>query len=87
MVFGSQCFLGMAFHYASNTRPDFLLSQLMLNSSLTPTTIAKYHKKKYGIFSDERRDPYLEIRPEGEHMVDLILVTFVFVEKTRQDNE
>lgn len=59
-------------------------SQLILNSTYNdpnPTIIAKYHKKKYGVLSDERRDAYLEIRPEGEHMVDLILVTFIFAEK------
>ena len=35
----------------------------------------------------EARPPSLEIFPEGEHMVDLIVVTFVYIEKLRTDRD
>ncbi|KIJ92579.1 hypothetical protein K443DRAFT_685168 [Laccaria amethystina LaAM-08-1] len=35
----------------------------------------------------EARPPSLEILPDGEHMIDLIVVTFVYTEKLRTDRD
>jgi hypothetical protein len=45
--------------------------------------VASYHRRRF----NDARPTSLEILPEGEHMVDLILVTFVYVEKVRKDRE
>ena len=45
--------------------------------------VASYHRRR----SKDPQPTSLEILPEGEHMVDLILVTFVYVEKIRKDRE
>jgi hypothetical protein len=45
--------------------------------------VASYHRRQF----NDPRPTSLEILPEGEHMVDLILVTFVYVEKVRKDRE
>lgn len=45
--------------------------------------VASYHRRRF----NDPRPTSLEILPEGEHMVDLILVTFVYVEKLRKNRE
>ncbi|KAF8622045.1 hypothetical protein AX15_007328 [Amanita polypyramis BW_CC] len=40
--------------------------------------LARFHKRSIGILN-KPHPPYLEIFPEGMHMVDLIMVTFVYV--------
>ncbi|ESK82737.1 hypothetical protein Moror_5671 [Moniliophthora roreri MCA 2997] len=59
-------------------------SKLVLNDG-TETPVAKFHQSNMGLFEKKRRG-VLEIYPPGEHMVDLILVTFVYVEKIRRDD-
>ncbi|KAI3608170.1 hypothetical protein WG66_006527 [Moniliophthora roreri] len=49
----------------------------------TVTHVAKYHRGNLGITSEKRKGA-LEIYPAGEHMVDLILATFLFIEKARR---
>ncbi|SJL09014.1 uncharacterized protein ARMOST_12390 [Armillaria ostoyae] len=62
-------------------------SKLVLNDG-SETLIAKFHTRKYGLFSPaEARPAYLEILPEGEHMVDVIFFTFIYVEKIRKEEE
>ncbi|KAF8888287.1 hypothetical protein BD779DRAFT_1785833 [Infundibulicybe gibba] len=56
-------------------------STLRANDS-TKTRIAKYHPGNYII---NRRPASLEISPAGEHIVDVILVTFIYIEMIRQD--
>jgi hypothetical protein len=69
----------------SYTNSDFAISQLFLNDpSMTP--VATFHRKHRGIFSD-KRPASLEVFPPGEHMVDLILITFIYMEKLRKDSE
>ncbi|EEB93169.1 hypothetical protein MPER_08219 [Moniliophthora perniciosa FA553] len=59
-------------------------SQLILyDGKDTVTHVAKYHRGNLGITSEKRKGA-LEIYPAGEHMVDLILVTFLFIEKARR---
>ncbi|KAJ8520071.1 hypothetical protein ONZ45_g3076 [Pleurotus djamor] len=48
--------------------------------------IARSHKSSLGVFGSSH-PASLEIFPEGEHMLDMILVTFVYIEKQRRDNE
>ncbi|TFK64517.1 hypothetical protein BDN72DRAFT_901480 [Pluteus cervinus] len=62
-------------------------SSLVLNDEAR-TPVAKFHLKHYGIFH-KARPAFLEILPLGMHMVDLILITFVYIEnlKARKDYE
>ncbi|GLB35659.1 hypothetical protein LshimejAT787_0212240 [Lyophyllum shimeji] len=48
--------------------------------------VAKFHRRNLGIIG-KPRPRSLEIFPAGEHMVQEILVTFVYVEKIRKDRE
>ncbi|KDR82168.1 hypothetical protein GALMADRAFT_90776 [Galerina marginata CBS 339.88] len=59
--------------------------KLFLNDS-SKAPVAYFHRKKRGILR-ESRPASLEIFAEGEHMVDLIVVTFVYMEKYRKENE
>ncbi|EGN95607.1 hypothetical protein SERLA73DRAFT_162418 [Serpula lacrymans var. lacrymans S7.3] len=58
---------------------------LELNDS-SKTPIARYHRRSLGILG-KRHDPYLEIFPVGEHMVDVIATTFIYLEKLRRVEE
>jgi len=44
--------------------------------------VASYHPRSFGIIRDAHPSSF-EIFPEGQHMVDLIFVTFIFVDKLR----
>ena len=48
--------------------------------------VAVYRRGRIGVVR-EARPPSLEILQEGEHMVDLIVVTFVYIEKLRTDRD
>jgi len=50
------------------------------------TPVARYHRSSLGILSPAH-SAYLEIFPIGEHMVDLIVVTFIYIERLRQEKE
>jgi hypothetical protein len=60
--------------------------QLFLNDS-SKTPIAKFHRQHAGSKDKEPVQASLEIFEEGLHMVDLIVVTFVYIEKMRKDRE
>ncbi|KAF9009733.1 hypothetical protein BDQ17DRAFT_1406716 [Cyathus striatus] len=60
-------------------------AELFLNDD-SKTPVAHFHHKHYGIFR-KKRPASLEIFPAGEHMMDLILVTFIYIEKLRVDLE
>ncbi|TFK24618.1 hypothetical protein FA15DRAFT_687387 [Coprinopsis marcescibilis] len=62
-----------------------LKSELFLNDE-AKTPVAKYHLKHYGIIKDVR-PASLEIFPSGEHIVDHIIVTFVYLEKLRKERQ
>ncbi|KAK7436905.1 hypothetical protein VKT23_018925 [Stygiomarasmius scandens] len=56
------------------------------DSSKTP--IAKFHRRDLGILSKSKKSPaYLEIYAEGEHIVDEIFSTFVYIERLRKKKE
>ncbi|TFK24651.1 hypothetical protein FA15DRAFT_669378 [Coprinopsis marcescibilis] len=50
------------------------------------TLVAKYHFSHSGLIK-EARPSSLEITAQGEHMIDWIIVTFVYIEKLRKDRE
>ncbi|KAF9232128.1 hypothetical protein BU15DRAFT_55372, partial [Melanogaster broomeanus] len=48
--------------------------------------IARYHRATVGIIGKKRKAS-LEIAPQAEHMLDLVILTFIYVEKLRMDKE
>ncbi|KAL0947775.1 hypothetical protein HGRIS_013851 [Hohenbuehelia grisea] len=50
------------------------------------TPIARYEPEQPNLVSKTKKAT-LEIYPEGEHMVDTIVVSFVYMEKIRKDRE
>ncbi|KAF8552670.1 hypothetical protein OG21DRAFT_1415673 [Imleria badia] len=50
------------------------------------TEVARYRKGSLGIVGPKRK-PRLEIDPDMEHMLDLLVLTFVYVEKIRMDKD
>jgi len=59
--------------------------QLFLNDP-SEAPVAIFHRKRGGFFR-QTRPASVEIFPVGEHIVELILVTLLYVEKLRQDKE
>ncbi|KAF8652782.1 hypothetical protein AX16_004174 [Volvariella volvacea WC 439] len=60
-------------------------SQLFLNDDSKPL-VANYYTK-FWTLRHKPENAYLEIMPNGEHMVDVILVTFLYIEKIRNERE
>ncbi|KAK1229415.1 hypothetical protein PQX77_007535 [Marasmius sp. AFHP31] len=60
-------------------------SELITNDG-NKTTLAKSARKGFGLIG-KAHPGYLEIFPSGEHMVDEIFVTFIYVEKLRKNKE
>ncbi|KAI6156350.1 hypothetical protein EDD17DRAFT_1051861 [Pisolithus thermaeus] len=48
--------------------------------------LAKYHKRNRGIMSPSHA-PYLEVSPSLSHMLDYVVVTFVYAEKLSLDKK
>jgi hypothetical protein len=53
------------------------------------TPVAKFHLPCLRWFRrpGAKSCAWMEIFPEGEHLVDVILLTFIYVEKIRKDRE
>ncbi|KAF8802958.1 hypothetical protein BYT27DRAFT_7049005, partial [Phlegmacium glaucopus] len=66
-------------------QPGRWVCKLYLKEGSKPL-VASYHRRRLGIIGDAR-PASLEISPQGQHMVDLIVVTFIFVEKLRTDRK
>ncbi|KIJ92477.1 hypothetical protein K443DRAFT_685227 [Laccaria amethystina LaAM-08-1] len=60
-------------------------AELRLNDG-TKTPVACYHRRSLGILSPAH-PAYLEVFPIGEHMVDLIVVTLIYIERLRQEKK
>ncbi|KAF8352171.1 hypothetical protein F5887DRAFT_1068518 [Amanita rubescens] len=58
----------------------------LVRQDVARTPVARFHRRRLGVFG-KARQASLEIFPEGMHMVDLILVTFVYAQKIRNDAE
>ena len=56
--------------------------QLALNDE-SKTPIARYHRRLIGLVVQTYK-AYLEIFPEGEAIVDEIVITFIYVEMLRR---
>ncbi|KAF8546568.1 hypothetical protein OG21DRAFT_1473039 [Imleria badia] len=52
----------------------------------TREELARYHRATLGILGPKQR-PYLEIHPDVWHMLDMIVVTFVYIEKLHMDKD
>ncbi|PFH53535.1 hypothetical protein AMATHDRAFT_137257 [Amanita thiersii Skay4041] len=59
--------------------------ELLINND-DQTPVATFHRGRFGIFR-KSQPASLEIYPEGMHMLDLIMVTFVYIQKLRNDRE
>jgi len=59
---------------------------LALNDDST-TIVAQSHRSDVGIIAGKPRQARLKISPGFEHLVDIILVTYIFVERIRKDRE
>ncbi|KAF8916992.1 hypothetical protein CPB85DRAFT_1431613 [Mucidula mucida] len=57
--------------------------ELVRSGMISNTPIAKFHRKHSGLFTKKRK-AYLEVFPAGEHIVDAILVTFIYIETARR---
>ncbi|KAA1471311.1 hypothetical protein DENSPDRAFT_880375 [Dentipellis sp. KUC8613] len=61
-------------------------SSLTRNDGTTETPIATYHRGFFGLMGKTDK-PYLEISSEGLNILDEIVVTFVYIERRRQQRE
>jgi len=52
----------------------------------TGQELARSHRRSYGIIGS-KRDPYLEIHPDLGNILDMVILTFIYVEKLRMDDE
>ncbi|KAF9023917.1 hypothetical protein BDZ89DRAFT_146397 [Hymenopellis radicata] len=57
--------------------------ELVRSGMLGNTPVAKFHRKHSRLFTKKRK-AYLEVFPAGEHIVDAILVTFIYIETARR---
>lgn len=48
--------------------------------------VARQHRATLGILGP-RQNAYLDVNPDMWHMLDMIVVTFVYVEKLHMDKE
>ncbi|KAF9265280.1 hypothetical protein L218DRAFT_860954 [Marasmius fiardii PR-910] len=60
-------------------------SELQLNDE-NKTPVAKLIRGNIGGIFGQKRPAVLEIYPAGEHMADLMILTFLYVEKIRRDD-
>ncbi|KAF8652784.1 hypothetical protein AX16_004176 [Volvariella volvacea WC 439] len=59
--------------------------KLVLNDR-SKAVVAVFHKEVFGFFHNPE-NVYLEIMPNGEHMIDLILITFIYIEELRKASD
>ena len=52
----------------------------------TGQEVARSHRRSYGIIGS-KQDPYLEIHPDLAHILDTVILTFIYVEKLRMDED
>jgi hypothetical protein len=64
---------------------DIPLPKLNVNDG-SKTIVARGHRSNVGIVGQPRQ-ARLEILPDFKHLVDIILVTYVYAEKLRKDWE
>ncbi|KAG2142860.1 uncharacterized protein EDB93DRAFT_1088505 [Suillus bovinus] len=52
----------------------------------TRTEVARFHKATLGL-TGKKRKAMLEVSPEVAHMMDTVIMTFIYVEQLRKDKE
>jgi cytochrome c-type biogenesis protein CcmH/NrfF len=62
----------------------FCVYQLVLEGG-SHTPIATFHKAKRGFFSSKSRLAFLDITPQGVHIVNDIVTTFIWFEQKRRE--
>jgi len=68
-------------------RWDMLLRDVVLSrDDGSRTEVARYHGGTLGIIGPKTK-PHLDVDPDVMHMLDLIVLTFIYVEKLRKDKE
>ncbi|KAF8838893.1 hypothetical protein BDN67DRAFT_933052 [Paxillus ammoniavirescens] len=68
-------------------RWDMLFNVVVLSrDEESRTEVARYHRGSLGIIGPKKK-PCLDVHPDVMHMLDLIVLTFVYVEKLRKDKE
>ncbi|RDB30110.1 hypothetical protein Hypma_013945 [Hypsizygus marmoreus] len=70
---------GREYKWKLNSRPP----ELRTNDE-RQTLVARFHLWRHPYFSSPPT-PSLEILPAGEHIADMILVSFIYIERLRQD--
>lgn len=60
-------------------------SQLVVNDD-SENVVARYHKPHTGV-AGKARKPRLEILPAGGHMVDLVVITFLYINTLRRKRQ
>ncbi|KAF9235680.1 hypothetical protein BU15DRAFT_89512 [Melanogaster broomeanus] len=68
------------------TGPDGLPYRWDMLFNVVVVKVARYHRGTLGIIGPKKK-PCLEVDPDVMHMLDLIILTFVYVEKLRKDKE
>jgi len=58
----------------------------LVSNDTSKTPVAVFHRKKFGILREDR-PASLEIFPMGEAIANIIVLTFVYMEKMRKDRE
>lgn len=64
---------------------DFKIVRLSRDDA-TRQELARSHRRSLGVIGP-RRDPSLDVDPSLMHMLDMIVLTFIYVEKLRRDKE
>lgn len=65
--------------------PEIDLYLKLVTNDESKMPVARYHPRRLGLLWSNKSDASLEIFPAGEHMMDLIVVTFIYIEKVRRD--
>ena len=52
----------------------------------TGQELARSHQRSYGIIGS-KHNAYLEIHPDLQHILDMVILTFIYIEKLQMDDE
>ena len=67
----------------------FLITEILLKLELndsSKTTVARSHRSNSGVIGKPRQ-ARLEVYPGFEHFIDILLITYIYVEKLRKNRE
>ncbi|THH26997.1 hypothetical protein EUX98_g7191 [Antrodiella citrinella] len=75
---------GLSYSWHMGMTTSLLTLKAAVPAETAPKTIAKFYPQSA---VGAGRNPYLEVQPEGMHMLDIIVITWVFVETRRRELE